>query len=381
MSASHHLGFISATLVFLLGLSGSGCVGNSELRRGGPGAAYSGPMVATTGPTAPLGVGRIEVGKDGWRFAWSGTSATVHFRGRAVSADLTDSGKNQFLVLVDGKPVKGKIAPPPGRTTVELVSGLPQGEHTLTLYKLTEPVVGETTLHGFILDNYGESLPTVQPPKRRIEIIGDSISAGYGNEGTDPNCGFTPETQNHFLTYGARAARELDAELTTLAWSGRGVFSNRANPAEPETMSMIWERTLPADPASTWHFDSAPPDVVIINLGTNDFAPEVKDITPFGPAYAALLDKVRQRYPSAHVVATVGPLLNDDYPPGRKSLSTTRTTLQALVTQRGDPKLHYFEHAAVRADEGLGCDYHPTEKTHRRMAAELLGAIRKDVGW
>jgi lysophospholipase L1-like esterase len=267
---------------------------------------------------------------------------------------------------------------------VELIRGLPRAEHTVTLYKLTEPLVGDTTVHAFVMDQYGEALPTLAPAPRRIEVIGDSISAGYGNEGAGPNCPFSAETENHFLSYAARAARALNADLTTLAWSGRGVFTNRGSTTETETMSVLWKRVLPSEGGSSWGFPAPPPDAVIINLGTNDFAPEVKDETPFRAAYDALLSDVRQHYPDAQLFAAVGPLLSDAYPEGRHALTTVRTTLRELVgarTSGGDAKLHYLEFEPVLADEGYGCDFHPSVKTHTRMAAELVSALSTTLGW
>ncbi|HSC89146.1 MAG TPA: SGNH/GDSL hydrolase family protein [Polyangiaceae bacterium] len=341
-------------------------------------------MIPWSGPNAPLRNGRFVEVKDGLRFAWSGSALAVHFRGTAVSVDASDKGGNHFLVLVDGKPKREKVILPSGRATVELVSGLPRGEHTVTLYRLNEPAVGETTVHGFVLDAYGEALPTPTAPERRLEIIGDSISAGYGNEGPDEKCSFSPETENHFLTYGARASREVGAALTTLAWSGRGVASNRGSTTETETMGVLWTRSLPADPASTWSFSSPAPDAVLINLGTNDFAPEVADIAPFGPAYAKLLDDVRARYPRAQLLVALGPALSDDFPPGRRALSTAREVLRGLVEERtkaGDASVHFLEFARVRPEEGFGCDWHPSVATHTRMAGELVGALRKHLGW
>ena len=40
-------------------------------------------------------------------------------------------------------------------------------------------------------------------------FIGDSITAGYGNEGPDSGCHWSAELEDNFRTFGAYAAREL----------------------------------------------------------------------------------------------------------------------------------------------------------------------------
>lgn len=370
------LGFLllsSATLGF-------GCVGGSSARRGGALAAYDGPVVETNDRSNALFEGRFAFEKDGARFSWSGSAITIRFRGTSVSAILEDSGRNRFLVLVDGRPSKEKIIAPDGRGTIPLVKGLPRGEHTVTLYKLTEPLVGETKLLGFVLDEYGEPLPPPAPLERHFLLIGDSISAGYGNEVNDPALGFDPATENHFVTYGARAARELGASLTTVAWSGRGVYSNRGSKTETKTMKELWRSILPESPRDRGVApEEERPDVVLVNLGTNDFAPEVADTTPFGDHLRELLEQLRTAHPTAELVVCLGPLLTDHYPPGKKALTTVRNTLTAEVERRraaGDERVSLLEFAAPRADEGLGADYHPSEKTHRRMASELIAFLK-----
>lgn len=348
-------------------------------------ASLSAPLSLTPASThLPRFLGRGELHAGGYRFAWPGTGVQLRFRGSALYLELTDAGENRFLVLVDGQEQSPRLRARPGRHWLEIVSGLPPGEHTVTFYKLTEPVVGETTVHTYALDPEGVPLPSPAPPTRRIEILGDSISAGYGNEGPDASCPFSPETENHFLTYGAILARELQAELSTLAWSGKGVFSNRGSTIDQETLPVLWKRSIPQDPASIWDFLAPAPQLVLLNLGTNDFAPEVPDVSPFEGAFASLVEEVRERYPTAQIYATLGPLLNDSWPPERRSLSTVRQALQNVVAARknaGDTGVHFFEFGGLRTTEGLGCDYHPSVLTHQRMAQEFLSALPEDFAW
>lgn len=340
--------------------------------------------MATPGSCMPLFSGRFEERPGGGhRFAWSGSSITVAFSGTSLAVELTETGQNRYLVLLDGEQQR-IVMPEPGRSLVQLVADVPMKPHVLTLYKLTEPLLGESEFHRFVVSNNGSWLLPPAPRERRMQIIGDSISTGYGNEGVGPDCAFSARTQNHYVSYGAIAARDLEADLVTLAWSGRGVFSNRGSKTELETISDLWERTLPGRADSKWSYNERAPDAVIINLGSNDFAPEVADSSPFAGAYERLLNAVRTRYPAAHLFAAVGPLLRDSAPPRRCELSTVREILVGIVAGRraeGDTKVYFLEHEPTRPEEGWGCDYHPSVRTHARMAQELECALRRELGW
>jgi lysophospholipase L1-like esterase len=336
------------------------------------------------GEPEPYFVGRFDHAHfSGARFAWPGSSVSARFSGTGIAVDLEDSGNNHFLVLVDGEPLEDKLVPGAGRKTLPLAMGLAAGDHDVTLYKLTEPLVGETEFHGFEVEG-GELLPYFAPPGRTIEIIGDSISAGYGNEGTAPECPFSPATENHYLTYGALAARALGAELVTVAWSGKGVFSNAGSATDVIPMPPLWERTLPARDDSRWDFSLIEPDVVVVNLGTNDFSPNNLDQAPFADAYRAFVDKVRDTYPGAALFCVLGPSLSDFWPEGATTLTRAREAIRGTVdslTSAGDSRVFFLEFPLITSSEGFGCDYHPTLATHARMAEQLEEAIASELGW
>jgi lysophospholipase L1-like esterase len=331
-------------------------------------------------------VGRFEQTSKSARFAWSGSSISARVRATTVSAELGESAiGNYFYVVVDGKPRPEKLITKPGRREYVLASGLPAGEHQITLHRLTEAWLGETEFFGFKLDAAGKFLSYGQRPTRRIEVIGDSISAGYGNEGTDKDCPFTPAQQNHYLTYAAIAARRLQADLVTVAWSGKGVFNNRGSTTDFETMPLLWQRTLPERSDSKWSFTSPEPHAVVINLGTNDLAEQNPDWTPYAAAYLKFLGEVRARYASADVFCALGPMLSDGKPEDpRHALSSARAGIQSALSERrraGDQKLHFLEFPEQNAQVGYGCDWHPNLEQHRLMAALLEAELKAKLGW
>jgi lysophospholipase L1-like esterase len=350
--------------------SGAGGTDGSASTANGGGGEASGE------PTAVRFVVRVDATDPAnVRFAWSGTGIVARFSGTSVAARLT--GGQQYTVLIDGE-LQPKLIPT-GTSSV-LAENLSDGPHEVEIYRRTEASQGEAVFSGFDL-GAGTLLAPPAAAERRIEIIGDSISAGYGNEGADMNCGFSQDTENHYLTYGALAARALDAELVTVAWSGKGVVCNYGDDATScmDPMPLYYDRILPNRPESVWGFSEWLPHVVVINLGTNDFSTLVDPTQPeFETAYGELLGRVRSAYPAAVIMCTIGPML------GGTDLTTARSFIQSAVQARaaqGDTLVRTFELAPTNPSDGYGCDWHPSLRTHEIMAEALTAALRSELGW
>jgi lysophospholipase L1-like esterase len=322
---------------------------------------------------------------DALTFAWSGSRISARFSGTTAGVVLADtSGKNQFGIIIDGKLEPHKLSAKAGEHAYLLGQGLSSGEHEVALHRLTEANVGETTFLGFQFGKGGTLVSPGRAPARRIEVIGDSISTGYGNEGPDKTCHFSPETENHYLTYGAIAARGVGAELVTVAWSGKGVFSNRGSAVDTLVMPALWKRTLPERDDSKWNFAEYQPDAVVVNLGTNDFAPEVADYSPFDRTYLAFVRDVRAHYPKATIFCTLGPALNDNWPEGRSALTNARRGVKGAVDAlhaQGDARIFFVEFPIQTGSNGYGCDWHPSLRTHELMGEQLEAELREKMKW
>jgi lysophospholipase L1-like esterase len=306
-------------------------------------------------------------------FAWSGASIALRFNGSAIGVTLTDGGNNLFEVVLDDQ--DSVLATQAGMKKYTLATGLADGPHDVLVYRRTEAFFGPTTFNGFDLD---PSAYLAGPPvlTRRLEVIGDSISAGYGNEGTYP-CTFEGKTENHYLTYGALAARAIGAELYTEAWSGIGMLRNNDG-TTTGTMPERYPRTLPEQAASIWDFSAFTPDAVVINLGTNDFA-KGDPMTAFQTAYTQFVSALRGHYPKARLYLAVGPML------GGAEYDKASAYLNGVISARGalgDSNLALLPFATQDpASDQLGCDYHPSLKTHQKMADKLVATLKADLGW
>lgn len=350
------------------------------------GAPDAGPQggVLWIGRTAPLG--SDGAGSEGARFAWSGTSLRARFTGGAISALLREGAagphRNRYGVIVDG--VESTFTASAGDGRYVLASGLGAGVHELTVTKLTEAEVGAGELLALELADGGALLPPPAVRARRLEFIGDSITCGYGVDGASKECPFSSETQNHWHSFGHLTASALGADASYVAFSGRGVVRNYDG-STTGLVPALYRQTLPEPASADWDFGRFPPDAVVINLGTNDFARGPPPEAEFVEAYRALVTFIRARHPLAHVVVTLGPMLTDNYAQGAKAKTLCRTWLSGLVSTlraAGDTRVHFLEFPEQdEVTDGLGCDYHPSAKKHRAMATQLTDALEAALAW
>lgn len=324
----------------------------------------------------------------GPRFAWGGTALTARFVGTSLGLRLLEGPKreepspNRFRFSVDEGPFRDLYLGE-GPLLYRVVEHLPPGEHVLRLEKETEALVGETQLLGLELDPGARLLPAPAAPPRRLEFIGDSGLTGFGIEGRGAQCSFSAETQRHSLTWPALTAHALGAEAVTVAYSGKGVALNYNNDPTP-TLPMLYGRTLPFRDDSTWDFTAWTPDAVIIQLGSNDFWKENPGEERFRSAYLALVEELRRRYPQAHLVCVLASSFTDAYPKDVQARTLARGYLSQVVEARqqaGDTRVHFVEVPPNREEEGLGCAWHPSRKTHQRVAEQMVPLLSTWLGW
>ena len=138
--------------------------------------------------------------------------------------------------------------------------------------------------------------------------------------------------------------------------------------------TLAW-RMLPESnakwPAAVWQ-----PQVVVINLGSNDFwggDPGDK----FDTAYVKLIRDLRDAYPDAQIVATIGSLLD------AANYTAARTSIQEAVdtVKASDPKVSFIELKPSRSPQRYGCDWHPGRDAQKDMAGQIQALIEKRLGW
>jgi lysophospholipase L1-like esterase len=333
---------------------------------------------------------------EGPTYAYSG--GTVRFRIHGTGVDVAfhengpgDKQHTQYVnIIVDGV-TTAVVKLRNGAHLYKGARNLPAGEHLVELVKRTDSSVGPIQFLGVSIQ--GELLDPPPPPAKRLEIIGDSLSCGYGNEVsilaptyTEPNTGFHSVNQDSSKAYGTLLGRTLGMDVVTTCIPGAGLYRDRLGQTD-STLPTLYKYVIPDMGAPVWDSTRYVPDVIVINLGTNDFGvwdPALPPEPPeagFKKAYTDFIQRLRALYPEAVIVCAVGPMMNDYYPPGRKHWSLIQQWVSSMVQDvrtSGALNVHYFAHSPL--EEPFGEDWHPTAKGHAKMAQELTGFLR-DLGF
>ena len=231
------------------------------------------------------------------------------------------------------------------------------------------------------LDEGAHLLPPPALPERMIEFIGNSITCGYGNESTVASDPFEYETENHYFTYAQLTTRALQAQAYVVARSGIGVYRSYGGPKEgtPENvMTTEYEYTNLYDHSERWDFNRYQPQLVCINLGTNDLSTNNYDVTLLKAAYKKFLKQVRQHNPNAKIVFLCGSMLNG------KELEIAKRVMNEVVDeahQKGDNEVYRFDFTPQTGSLGFGASWHPSLLQHQKMAEELTPFLRQLMGW
>jgi len=306
------------------------------------------------------------------RFDWPGISIHFQVQGPSFTALLEDAGNN-WDVQVDGKAVTVWVT---SRNRQEYSwEGLTEGPHQVRLVKRTEAMFGPVLFKGLSLAKGVSLLAASELPKRKIEVVGDSIVCGYGVESNKVQCDSLRPYENADKAFGALTAHDLKAQYHLVAYSGKGVVRNWGdkNRRSPDPFPPLYDRVLYKDPPSRWDFTQWTPDAVVVHLGSNDFSTEPQaDPKDYVDHYVALLKTIRGHYPKVALFCFC--------PEGWPNFSTHVVEVAKAMNDAGDARVYAVTYPNTLPDD-LGCDGHPNATAQRKIADALVPVLKEKMGW
>lgn len=308
-------------------------------------------------------------------FYWIGVYAQTDFTGGTIAVDMSSTRPCYFNVFIDGEWTQKIFADSLSHQRIVLAEKLGKGTHRLRLQRACEGN-GITTIHGFY-GAKGARLKAVERKSRMIEIFGDSYTCGYGSDSPTQNEHFKIETENVDHAYGCLIARYFDTDYAILAHSGQGMVRNYGDKKQRSDYSMLDRHTKVYDNDKTVEYDfkAYRPDIVLINLGTNDFSREVTP-TPdqYVGNYVKMIKSLRSHYGNVPILCIMP--------------HSARKYLQAcfpILRERCyDDKQVYFAEPmleVLRDGRDYGADGHPNYQGHRKIAMKLIPQISRIMDW
>ena len=233
---------------------------------------------------------------------------------------------------------------------------------------------GIKTINTYVCSNQKAIEPT-ENKKISIEFLGDSITCAYGVEGKDQNENFKTITENASKSYAYLASQILDADYSTICYSGSGIVSgysggdkNTGNLLPPHYEKISRNEKYPGQ----WDFDGHKHDVIFINLGTNDNNYVMADAQnrndEFIQEYVNFLSNVREHNPDSYIICTLGTL----------GCGEIYTLIEQAIKLFGDSRVTSFLSPTQDMNDGLGSDWHPSAVTHQKLSkivAEKISEI------
>lgn len=310
---------------------------------------------------------------------YPGTTIDGVFTGSSIKMQAK-AGSGYFEVKIDGQKPK-KVNFTAKDSVLSLAENLTGDSHRVQVMLVYEGYNARPEFRGFILDRGAKMLP-VRMSDRRIEFIGNSITCGYGIEAANEKIHYQDSTENHYFTYAAIAARSLNARSMVVARSGIGAYRNcckhSAKGDKGNDMPHWYDYTLLYDSTQVWNHRAYSPQVICVNLGTNDLSTDPYDVSLYKESYKAFMRHLRALHPKAHIVMLAGCMLSG------KRMDDQHTALDAICQEmkaEGDSRVYRFNFTTQDGTLGYGADYHPSLGQHARMAAELIPFLKEITGW
>lgn len=260
-------------------------------------------------------------------FSHSGSGIEFKCRGEYALIDIIDdseggylSGHNaRFAIYKNGHLVIDSVLTESEKTYHITLDGYNR-ETVIKVIKLSEAQYSAFGIGDIAV--YGKDKIKPTPEKNiKIEFIGDSITCGYGIDEINPKGSFSTATENFTKTYAYLTAEKLNADYSTVCFSGFGVYSGYTKNGRINSEDIVPRYYgvscfLYGGREILWDFNEFQSDIIVINLGSNDASYCAKSSLgrqEFTRRYIDFIRQIRQFNPSAHILCVLGDMNNSLY--------------------------------------------------------------------
>lgn len=252
----------------------------------------------------------------------------------------------------------------------------------ITVIKLTENAMSSVAISEIRAD---EIIKPIVCKEKFIEFIGDSITCGYGVDDENEEHSFRTETEDCSRAYAMEAAGLLDMDFSLVSLSGYGIISGYSDDGETrrpdqlipsyyEKCGFSYASILGHQPQDLfWDFSAIKPDLIVINLGTNDasYCKEYEDRKEwFVKDYVCFLKRVRELNSNSVILCCLGIMGEALCPYVEKAVSIykSETNDENIFTEMFREQLR---------EDGLVADSHPSSVTHKKAAKQISERIKQ----
>lgn len=328
----------------------------------------------------------------GMEFRYKGTKLAVALRGDDLTKitdleqleelrEAEDVENPRFAVYINEKRVLDQVLCDQNRECFIWESSEPE-EITVKILKLSEAPMSLLGIAALLTEENG-TIQKTPDRAHKIEFIGDSITCGYGVDDENEEHPFSTATEDVTAAYAYLTAQTLGADYSMVSYSGYGIISGYTETDEKLLTELVpdmyeyvgYSRGKAEGEAISlrkWNFESFQPDVVVINLGTNDDS-YCKDETDrqqeFAERYADFLEEVRRHNPGAYLLCVYGIMTDRLFPYVEKAARKYRE-------KTGDQRIGVIPIEPHTEKDGFVADWHPSRKTHQRAAEKVSHEIR-----
>ncbi len=330
---------------------------------------------------------------------WTGSALEVTMRAGElwIEVETAFSNMEQWAAVVLNGEMVSRFPLPSGRHWLCLFRGMdPEREKTLRFVKEVQAMPNDPgtrlQIHGLRTD--GSFLPG-KKRLRRLEFIGDSITSCEGVVGAKEEEDWIPMFFSAAQGYPWQVADLCEADCRVISQSGWGVRSswdNDPNCTLPSIYDMVCgplqgEENLALGAHEPNDFAAWQPDVVIVNLGTNDGGAthqpawqdpdtgerfqqtaDEKGRAAFIKDAVSFLKHLREKNPEAYLLWAYGIV-------GREMAGAIHEAVGKYQTETGDLRVSFLLLPEMNEDT-KGARNHPGKKAHENAAAVLADYLK-----